>query len=71
MTVQWLVSGVIVVEAVFQYPGLGNSLVAAVGLRDGAVVQSLGFLVALTYIVVNIAADLAVVALIPKLRTAA
>ncbi|MFN8021689.1 MAG: ABC transporter permease [Acidimicrobiales bacterium] len=71
ITVQWLVSGVIVVEAVFQYPGLGNSLVAAVGLRDGAVVQSLGFLIALTYIVVNIVADLAVVLLIPKLRTSA
>jgi peptide/nickel transport system permease protein len=69
MTVQWLVGGVIVVETVFQYPGIGQSLVAAVGLRDGAVVQSLGFLIALTYIVVNIVADLAVVMLIPKLRT--
>jgi peptide/nickel transport system permease protein len=71
MTVQWLVGGVIVVESVFQYPGIGQSLVAAVGLRDGAVVQSLGFLIALTYIVVNIVADVAVVMLIPKLRTSA
>lgn len=71
MTVQWLVSGVIVVETVFQYPGIGQSLVAAVGLRDAVVVQSLGFMIALTYIVANIIADLAVVLVIPKLRTTA
>ncbi|MBI5088295.1 MAG: ABC transporter permease [Actinobacteria bacterium] len=71
MTVQWLVGGVIVVESVFQYPGIGQSLVAAVGFRDAAVVQSLGFLIALTYIVVNVIADIAVVSVIPKLRTAA
>lgn len=71
MTVQWLVGGVIVVEAVFQYPGIGQSLVSAVGLRDAAVVQSLGFLIALTYIVINILADITVVLLVPRLRTAA
>jgi peptide/nickel transport system permease protein len=71
MTVQWLVGGVIVVESVFQYPGIGQALVAAVGFRDAAVVQSLGFLIALAYIVVNVIADIAVVAVIPKLRTAA
>lgn len=69
MTVQWLIGGVIVVETVFQYPGIGQSLVAAIGLRDVAVVQSLGFMIALAYIVVNIIADLAVVLVIPKLRT--
>lgn len=69
MTIQWLIGGVIVVETVFQYPGIGQSLVAAIGLRDVAVVQSLGFMIALAYIVVNILADLAVVLVIPKLRT--
>jgi peptide/nickel transport system permease protein len=69
LTAQYLVSGVIVVEAVFQYPGLGSSLVAAVGLRDVAVVQSLGFLIALAYIFLNVAADICVVLLIPRLRT--
>jgi peptide/nickel transport system permease protein len=69
LTAQYLVGGVIVVEAVFQYPGLGSSLTAAVGLRDVVVVQSLGFLIALSYIVINVVADICVVLMIPKLRT--
>jgi peptide/nickel transport system permease protein len=69
LTAQYLLSGVIVVEAVFQYPGLGSSLVAAVGLRDLAVVQSLGFLIAASFILINVIADIAVVLLVPRLRT--
>ena len=71
MTVQWLVGGVVVVETVFQYPGIGQALVQAVSTRDIPVVQALGMLIALIYIFVNILADVAVVLLIPKLRTEA
>ena len=69
LTVLWLVGGVVVVETVFTYPGLGGSLVDAVGVRDLPVVQAIVMYVALLYIAINILADLLVVLAIPKLRT--
>ena len=69
LTVLWLVGGVVVVETVFTYPGLGGSLVDAVGVRDLPVVQAIVMYVALLYIAINILADILVVLVIPKLRT--
>jgi peptide/nickel transport system permease protein len=70
LTVQWLVGGVVVTETIFSYPGLGQGLVQAVQLRDLPVVQAVTMLLAAVYIAINIVADLVVVLLIPKLRTA-
>jgi peptide/nickel transport system permease protein len=70
LTVQWLVGGVVVTETIFSYPGLGQGLVQAVQLRDLPVVQAVTMLLAAVYITINIVADLLVVLLIPKLRTA-
>jgi peptide/nickel transport system permease protein len=70
LTVQWLVGGVVVTETIFSYPGLGQGLVQAVQLRDLPVVQAVAMLLAALYITINIIADVAVVVLIPKLRTA-
>jgi peptide/nickel transport system permease protein len=70
LTVQWLVGGVVVTETIFSYPGLGQGLVQAVQLRDLPVVQAVTMLLAAVYIAINIIADLIVVLLIPKLRTA-
>jgi peptide/nickel transport system permease protein len=69
MTVQWLVGGVVVVETVFSYPGIGQALVQAVSTEDIPTVQALGMLIAFLYISINVIADVAVVYLIPKLRT--
>jgi peptide/nickel transport system permease protein len=69
LTVQYLVGGVIVTEAVFSYPGLGTQLVSSVLARDVTEVQSIVVVVAAVYIVINIVADLLVVLLVPKLRT--
>jgi peptide/nickel transport system permease protein len=71
MTTQYLVGGVVVVETVFQYPGIGVAMVQAVSAQDIPVVLALGLLIALLYIALNIAADVAVVLLIPRLRTEA
>jgi peptide/nickel transport system permease protein len=71
MTTQYLVGGVVVVETVFQYPGIGVAMVQAVSVQDIPVVLALGLLIALLYIALNIAADIAVVLLIPRLRTEA
>lgn len=68
-TAQYLLGGIIVVEALFSYPGAGGLLVEAVEARDVLVVQSLALIIAAAYIAINIAADLAVVLLVPRLRT--
>jgi peptide/nickel transport system permease protein len=70
LTIQFLIGGVIVVETVFQYPGLGLQLAQSVEARDIPVVQTVALLLAIVYIAINIAADVVVVLLIPKLRTA-
>ena len=69
LTVQWLIGGIVVVETVFSYPGLGAGLVGAVTGRDIPVVQSVTLILAVVYIVINLVADLVVVLLVPKLRT--
>lgn len=71
LTVQWLIGGIFVVETVFGYPGIGQGLVQAVQARDIPTVQSIGLLIAFIYIGINIVADVAVILLIPKLRTQA
>jgi peptide/nickel transport system permease protein len=69
--IQYLVGGIIVVEYLFAYPGLGRELVEAVAIRDVREVQSVAVVIAAVYIALNIVADLLVVLLVPKLRTAA
>jgi peptide/nickel transport system permease protein len=68
--VQYLVGGIVVTEYLFAYPGLGKELVDAVAIRDVREVQSLAVMIAAVYIGLNIVADLLVVLLVPKLRTA-
>ena len=69
LTVQYLVGGLVVVETVFAYPGLGAGIVGAVQARDIPVVQSVTLILAFAYIAINLIADVAVVLLVPKLRT--
>jgi peptide/nickel transport system permease protein len=66
-----LAGGVVLVEFVFQYPGIGTTLVDAVENRDIAVVQAVTMLVAGIYVLLNLAADLATIFLTPRLRTEA
>jgi peptide/nickel transport system permease protein len=70
LTLQWLMGGIFIVETVFAYPGIGQATVQAVVARDVPTVQSVGMIVAAFYVGVNIVADILVVLLIPKLRTA-
>ena len=69
-TIQYLFGGIVVVEALFAYPGIGLELVRAVALRDVGVVQAIAIILAAIYIAINIAADLLVIVLVPKLKTA-
>ena len=68
MDLAWLVVGVVVVEVVFVYPGLGQLLVDAVSKRDIPVVQTSGLIFACTYIFLNLTADVLSVVSNPKLR---
>lgn len=68
---QYLIGGIIVVEYLFAYSGIGKELIDAVGIRDVREVQSIALLLAAIYIGINIVADLLVVLLTPRLRTQA
>jgi peptide/nickel transport system permease protein len=68
-TSQYLLGGIIITESVFNYPGIGNKLVQAVQLRDFQEIGVIAMILATTYITINILADLAVVLVVPKLRT--
>lgn len=67
----WLAGGIVVVEYLFRYPGIGAALVDAVHNRDVQVVQTIALLIATVYIVVNLLADLVGIVTNPKLRTEA
>jgi peptide/nickel transport system permease protein len=66
----WMAGGVVVVEFVFQYPGIGAAFVDAVANRDIVVVQAVTMLAAAVYVFLNLAADLATIMVTPRLRTA-
>ncbi len=66
----WLAGGVVIVERVFNYPGVGNQLVDAVNNHDVPMVQALSMIIAAFYIVVNLVADILSILLTPRARTA-
>ena len=67
----WMAGGVVVVEFVFSYPGIGSLFIDAVDNRDMPVVQTITLLAAAVYVVLNLLADLATIAVTPRLRTEA
>ena len=68
--VGFLISSAVVIEQVFQIPGLGSLLVESVERRDYEVVQTLVLLAGATVVFVNIAADILQAALDPRVRLA-
>jgi peptide/nickel transport system permease protein len=66
----YMAGGVVLVEFVFSFPGIGSALVDAVGNRDIPVVQALVIIIAAVYVVVNLVADLLTIVVTPRLRTA-
>jgi len=69
LTIAWLLGGVVIVESVFNYPGLGRLAVDAVGDRDLPLVQAIALIFGVTYVLTNLAADIAALLLNPRLRT--
>lgn len=70
-TCDWLLGGVIVVEALFVIPGLGTVLIEAVAARDLPVVQGMAVVFGIVTVAVNLAADLAARRLAPRSEVAA
>jgi len=68
LNLAYLVVGVVVVEVIFVYPGLGTLMVDAVGFRDVPVVQTTGLIFAATFILLNIVADVVGIVANPRLR---
>jgi len=68
LNLAWLIVGVVVVEVVFVYPGLGQLMVDSVSKRDLPVIQACGLIFACTYISLNLLADVLSMISNPKLR---
>jgi peptide/nickel transport system permease protein len=64
----YMAGGIVIVENVFGYPGVGQGLVDAVSARDVPVIQFLVLLLAAFYILVNITTDMLVLLVTPRRR---
>jgi len=71
INVVYLLSGVIVVENVFAFPGIGQLLVQAIGAGDTTMVQSIALVMGAMFILISLAADTLVVYFNPRLKAAA
>ena len=69
LTIAWLLGGVVVIETVFNYPGLGRMMIDSISDRDLAVTQTLALIIALIYVGVNLLADVLTMLANPRLRT--
>jgi peptide/nickel transport system permease protein len=69
LNLAYLAGGIVIVEYIFGYPGIGTLLVDAVTNRDIPVVQALALLIAGVYVVLNLLADVATILVSPRLRT--
>ena len=68
LNLAYLVVGVVVIEVVFTYPGMGQYLVDHVSKRDVPVVQACGLIFAAVYIGLNLIADVVSILSNPRLR---
>ncbi|MCB2000895.1 MAG: ABC transporter permease [Burkholderiaceae bacterium] len=68
LNLAYLVVGVVVLEAVFVYPGIGQLMVDAVSKRDVPVIQACGLVFAMVFVVLNTLADVAIILVNPRLR---
>lgn len=69
LNLAWLAGGIVIVEYLFGFPGIGSALVDAVANRDMPIVQTLCLLIAAVYVGLNLVADIATILVSPRLRT--
>lgn len=68
LTLAFILGGTVVVEYLFQFPGLGSALQQAVGSRDIFVIQAIVLIFSAGYVLFNIAADILTILVTPRLR---
>jgi len=69
LNLAYLIGGVVIVERVFSYPGLGSLLVDSILLRDVPVIEAIVLLVSAIYIFTNLFADVMAIVLNPRLKS--
>jgi peptide/nickel transport system permease protein len=68
LNLAYLIVGVVVIEVVFVYPGIGQLMVDAVSKRDVPVVQACGLIFAGAFVILNTSADILAILVNPRLR---
>ena len=69
LSLAYLIGGVIIVESIFNYPGIASLMVDSVTMRDMPVVQACAMLFCAAYLVLLTAADVIAILANPRLRT--
>jgi len=69
LNLAYLAGGTVIVERLFNFPGIGSALADSVRARDLPVIQFLALMIAAVYVLMNLIADVATVLVTPKLRT--
>jgi peptide/nickel transport system permease protein len=69
LNLAYLAGGIIFVEFVFNYSGIGGAIAEAVVNHDLPVIQALAMLIAAVYVILNLLADVATILVTPRLRT--
>ena len=64
-------AGIVIVEYLFAFQGIGVFLIDSVRSRDGATVEAITLMLVAVYIVANLLSDIATILLTPRLRTEA
>ena len=64
--VAFLLSGVVAIEVLFEFPGIGRLLLDSVGLQDVPLVQACALVLGTGYVLINLAADIAVALIDPR-----
>jgi peptide/nickel transport system permease protein len=68
ISIGWLIGGLIVIENVFNYPGIGRLLVFAIDRRDYPLIQAIAMITVLFYALANLGADLLYAYLDPRIQ---
>lgn len=68
ISIGWLISGLVVIENVFNYPGLGRLMLFAIDRRDLPLIQAITMITVVAFAIANLAADLLYAFLNPRIR---
>jgi peptide/nickel transport system permease protein len=71
MNLGWLFGGIVVVEEIFVFPGIGRLMLFGIAERDWPVIQACAIVIAAVYVIGNFVGDLFVLAINPRLREVA